>query len=304
MRYAIFDSDTASDDAIALLTSAKFFRLIAVTIVAGNVDFDQQVRNAIFTLDYFGYDEIPVYQGARRPIMGKWEYAKEVHGENGMGEIQEVNVKRSASIGFAPDVILEMAERYSGELEIFAVSPLTNIALAYLKDQRLPKKIKKLWIMGGAFSRGNASPIAEYNFWVDPEAASLVLNAGFDITIVPWETCELGATVDDSFWNEISSLKTKASEFFVKVNSKMRNYSKRKGQKGSVQTDTLTVAVAYNPNLILESIRGKVEVETCSMSRGAMLVDYYGLEGKEPNATVVSRIDGQAFREFLLDVLS
>ncbi len=301
MRNAIIDSDTASDDTIAILLSSRLFNLVGITIVAGNVSYEQEVKNALFTVEYFNIKS-PVFLGSSRPIMGKWRTVEEVHGKNGMGDWDygEPSVKPERE--HAVDAIIRLSKEYDN-LEVLAVSPLTNLALAYLKDPSIVKRIKKVWIMGGAFSRGNTTPIAEFNFWVDPEAASIVLNAGFDITIVPWEVTEEYAYVDDDLWSKIEGLKSRASEFFIRVNRTLREYSKSHGQRGSVQTDSFTVFLAYDQSAILKKESHHVDVETCSSARGAMLVDWYGLNGK-PNAEIVLKGDRDKFVNFLLSVLS
>jgi len=304
MRKVIFDTDTASDDAIALMLALDFFKVVGVTIVAGNVDFEHEVNNALFTLEYLGKSEIPVYLGSRRPILGQWRTVEEVHGKNGFGDWDYPKPSKKPEKEFAADAIIELSKEYEGELEVLAVSPLTNIALAYLKDPKIKDRIKKIWIMGGAFYRGNTTEIAEFNFWVDPEAAQIVLNAGFDITIVPWEVAEESATVTDEEWDMIERLRTKRSEFFVKVNRTLREYSKSVGSKGSVHPDSLTVTIAYDNSLILEELSRKVKVELCSSARGAMLLDWYNLEKKEPNAKIVTKADSAKFKKYLFEALS
>jgi len=304
VRKVVFDTDTASDDAIALMLSLDFFKVVGVTIVAGNVDFEHEVSNALFTLEYLGKNEVPVYLGSRRPILGQWRTVEEVHGRNGFGNWEYPKPTKKPENEFAPDAIIKLSKEYEGELEILAVSPLTNIALAYLKDPKIKDRIKKIWIMGGAFYKGNTTEIAEFNFWVDPEAAQIVLNAGFDITIVPWEVTEDSATVTDREWNMIEKLGTRRSEFFVNVNRTLREYSKSVGSEGSGHPDSLTVTIAHDNSLILEEISKSVKVELCSSARGAMLVDWYNLGMKKPNAKIVTKVDSHKFKEYLFEALS
>ena len=303
MRKAIFDSDTASDDMIAMLYALDHFEVLGITIVAGNVRFEHEVRNALYTLELFGYD-VPVYLGAKRPIMGKWRTVEEVHGPEGLGRLTGVSTTRSPEREHAVDAIVRLADEYAGEIEILAVSPLTNLALAYLKDDTLPKKVKKVWIMGGAFTRGNTTPLGEFNFWVDPEAANIVLSAGFDVTIVPWEVAEDVAYVDDKLWREIDEMGTKRSRFFLEVNSVLREYSKATGAPGSVHPDTLTVMIANDSAVAKKKVKKYVSVETCSNARGGMLVDWYGLEGKQPNAEIVTEASREKFVQELMNFLS
>ena len=303
-RKVIFDTDTASDDTIALLLSLEFFDLKGVTVVAGNVKYENEINNALFTLEYFGYSHVPVFLGASRPIRGIWRTVEEVHGEKGMGRLDIPKPSKKPENIFASDAIIELSKKYNGELEILAVSPLTNLALAYLKDPSIVKRIKKVWIMGGAFTRGNTTEIAEFNFWVDPEAAEIVLKSGFDITIIPWEIAEEAATITDDEWSRISSMGTRRSNFFIKVNEVLREYSKSTGSKGSVHPDSLTVAIAYDNSIVLESVKKRVDVEVCGKSRGAMLVDWYDMTKSDIKAEIVTKADSSKFKKYLFEVLS
>lgn len=304
MRKVIFDSDTATDDTLALLLALKHYKVVGVTIVAGNVKFEQEIQNALFTLEYFGYTDIPVFPGASRPIMGEWRTVEEVHGDNGLSGWDYPKPSKKPENEFAADAIIRLSKEYEGELEILAVSPLTNLALAYLKDASIADRIKKVWIMGGALSRGNTTPLAEFNFWVDPEAANIVLNAGFDITIVPWETAENYATLTPQEWEEIKKMNTKSSEFFIKANMQLLKYSLSTGERGSVHPDTLTVAVSINPKIVKKSQKLHVEVETCSKSRGGMLADWYNLSNKKVNAELILDVDEIKFKKLLMKILS
>lgn len=303
-RKVIFDTDTASDDTIALLLSLEFFDVEGVTVVAGNVKYENEINNALFTLEYFGYSHVPVFLGASRPIRGIWRTVEEVHGEKGMGRLDIPKPSKKPENIFASDAIIELSKKYNGELEILAVSPLTNLALAYLKDPSIVKRIKKVWIMGGAFTRGNTTEIAEFNFWVDPEAAEIVLKSGFDITIVPWEIAEEAATITDDEWSRISSMGTNRSNFFIKVNEVLREYSKSTGSKGSVHPDSLTVAIAYDNSIVLESVKKRVDVEVCGKSRGAMLVDWYDMTKSDIKVEIVTKADSSKFKKYLFEVLS
>ena len=303
-RKVIFDTDTASDDTIALMLSLDFFDVVGVTIVAGNVKYEYEVENALFTLEYLGREDVPVYLGAQRPIMGLWRTVEEVHGERGMGRWNIPKPSKKPENEFASDAIIRLSKEYCCELEILAVSPLTNLALAYLKDPTIVNRVKKVWIMGGAFTRGNTTEIAEFNFWVDPEAAEIVLNSGFNITIVPWEVTEEAATLTDEDWDKISKLRTRRAEFFIKVNEVLREYSKRVGSKGSVHPDSLTVTIAHDNSVILESINKKVDVETCNKARGAMLVDWYDLNKNGKKVEIVTKADSVKFKSYLFDALS
>ncbi len=303
-KITIIDSDTASDDTTAITLASALGDLKAITVVAGNVDFKNEIKNALFTKEYLGLNS-PVFVGSERPIMGQWKTVEEVHGENGMGRLTVIEPKSLPESIFAPDAIISLAKQYERKLEILAVSPLTNLALAYLKEPKLPSLVKKVWIMGGAFTRGNTTQLAEFNFWTDPEAAQIVLSAGFDITIVPWEVTEESAIIYDEEWKEIESLGTRKAKLFIEANAVMREFSKLKENlKGSVHPDSLTVAIAHDQSIAIERSRLHVSVETCGSSRGGMLIDWYGMTGKEPNVELVTRADREKFIKLLISVLS
>ncbi|QXJ31512.1 nucleoside hydrolase [Saccharolobus shibatae] len=305
MRKVILDSDTASDDTIAILLASRYFQLLGVTIVAGNVNYNQEVKNALFTLEYIGKQDVPVYLGSQRPILGNWRTVEEVHGSNGMGDWDYPEPTKRPEKEHAIDAILRLSKEYDGELEILAVSPLTNIALAYLKDPSVVKRIRRIWIMGGAFSKGNTTPIAEFNFWVDPEAAKIVLDAGFDITVVPWEVAETSGSLNERDWEFISKLNTKLSKFFINVNKTLKEYTtKNQGISGSTHPDSLTVSIAYDRSIISESSLNYIDVELCSKSRGAMLIDWYSLHKNKPNAEIVLKADSNKFKNLLFRTLS
>ncbi len=264
--------------------------------------FENQVRNALFTLEYIGRADIPVYLGQDRPILNRWRTVEEVHGINGMGGWVFPDPNKRPEKESAVDAIIRMSKEYSGDLEILAVSPLTNLALAYLRDPSIVKRIRKVWIMGGAFTKGNTTPIAEFNFWVDPEATKIVLESGMDITIVPWETTEKYGTLDQNFWETVKGLGTKLSQFFVNANRTLLDFSLSQGNSGSVHPDSLTVYLAYDQSAILRKERRRVDIELCSESRGAMLVDWYK-SGNE-NADLVLEADSRKFRDQVTSILS
>jgi len=301
LRPTIIDSDTATDDTIAIFLASKLFKVLGITIVAGNVPYEFQVRNALFTVEYFNINA-NVYLGARRPILGKWKYATEVHGHDGLSG-WDVRPRIQPSDKYAPKVIIELSKEYPGELEILAISPLTNLALAFLEDQEIVDRIKRVWIMGGALYRGNVEYISEYNFWVDPEAANIILSAGFDIVIVPWEVAEQSGVITIDDWEKIKKLETKASKFFINANKSLLEYSiKVQKAKGSIHPDSLTVLIAAFPDIIKKSVRRRVIVETCGNSRGGMLINWYDYSNS--NVEIVLEADGNKFRELIFDFLS
>ena len=200
MRKFIIDTDTASDDAAAIMMAvlSKEVELLGVTIVAGNVDVEQAGRNALMTLEVCGSD-VPVYLGAKRPLFRELKDTISVHGSDGMGDIGVIRPKRAPEERRAVEFILEMANAWPGELEIVALGPATNIALAVLTDREAMKKVKHIWSMGTpGFGPGNATPVSEFNVFIDAEAYALMLDAGAPVTIAGFDLCEgdIGMDVD------------------------------------------------------------------------------------------------------------
>jgi purine nucleosidase len=310
MKRIILDTDTAGDDTIAILIAALHpsFHLEAITIAGGNVNFDQQVENALYTLQVAGKSgKVPVYKGHEHPIMGKHQTVEAVHGSDGMGDsFFEKAVQRPES-AHAVDIIIEKVHQYPGELHLLAIAPLTNIAMALLRDPSIAAKIPHIYIMGGTNNAlGNITPAAEYNFWVDPEAARIVLRSGIPITMVGWEMATRYSVMDDDDHAEIAALQTAGSQFFLDVNRVVMKFNKSVHRlNGTTHPDALLAAVAADEKVMTKSNRYFVDVELKGeYTRGYSVVDVNGRLGMEPNVTVCEEIDRAAFKSMLLKILS
>ncbi|MHB1501374.1 MAG: nucleoside hydrolase [Candidatus Dormibacteria bacterium] len=295
----VIDTDTAADDCFALLAGLLYpqAKLEAVTVVAGNVAFDQQVTNALLTIEVAGRSgEVPVHRGCERPLLREWVSAEYVHGIDGRGGGEFAGPKQTADPEHAVDALLRLADRYPGELVIVAIGPLTNIASAVVRDRDFPRKVKALYVMGGANNgRGNITAAAEFNFYVDPEAARIVLGAGFTTTIVTWTLTVRQAVFDRVRLAEIAALDTPLSRFFTTVNGPTLAFDEKVGIGGSTHPDALTCLIALEPALVTRSAPYFVTVETQGeLTRGYSLFDW-GVFGRLANATVVEEIDGDAF---------
>lgn len=303
-RKLIVDTDTAADDSFALLVGLLHPKadLKAVTIVAGNVDFDQQVRNALITINQAGRSgEVPVFRGATDPLVRPW-FEASAHGD-GKGNVDWPTPSQEAEDTFAASAIVDIVNGHPGEVDILAIGPLTNIAMALAMDRELPSKVRELWIMGGCDnSIGNVTAAAEYNFYVDPEAAQMVLSAGFSTTIVTWTLTLAQATWSDDQLEEIRALGTPLSHFFTALDKPNREYNESVGITGSTHPDSLAATLMVEPSLIAATSRRHVAVETSSeLTRGYSLMDHRGNRATaagEANATVIDSIDAAGFFEF------
>ncbi|MBT0768721.1 nucleoside hydrolase [Kineosporia sp. J2-2] len=304
----VIDTDTAQDDCIAILAGLLTAEadLRAITMVAGNVGFDRQVRNAFLTLnvaDKLG--QVPMYLGSRRPLVRPWVSAENVHGD-GAGGLDMDFDGCEPQPEHAVDALLRLAEEADGELSVVAIGPLTNIALAVAKKPEFAQQVKHLVIMGGSNNdRGNITAAAEFNFYVDPEAAKIVFDAGFRITVVPWAPLTLRQAVfGRDTLDEIAGIDTPLARFFTRVCSSTLEFDESVGIPGTTHPDSLSVAVLLRPELITRSARYNVDIETGSeLTRGYAAMSW-GVHGLTPNATVVEEIDAPAFRQFLLGMLS
>jgi purine nucleosidase len=299
----ILDTDTAQDDCVAILLGIldPVADLRAVTMVAGNVGFDQQVANAMMTLSVAGaLGDYPVYLGCRRPMVREWVSAENVHGD-GAGGLSMDTDGLSPESEHAVDALLRLTAESPGELSIVAIGPLTNIAMAVVKDPSFPARVKHLFIMGGSNNaRGNITAAAEFNFYVDPDAAKIVFQAGFEITVVPWEPL----TIQDALFTreqmaDIGAQPSPVAKFFRQVCEATLEFDESVGIHGSSHPDSLTVAVMLHPELVIKSSPYAIDIEADSeLTRGYSAMSW-GIHGLRPNARVIEAVNGPAFFEYI-----
>lgn len=304
----IIDNDTAQDDCVTILLGITdpAADLRAITTVAGNVSFDRQVANAQMTLSVAGkLGEIPLHLGCRQPMLREWASAEDVHGD-GAGGLQMELDESAISEEHAVDALIRITAEEPGEVSIIAIGPLTNIAAAIVKDRRFVQNVKSLYIMGGSNNgRGNITPAAEFNFYVDPHAAQIVMDAGFDdIHILPWDPVTLrDVTYPRDEYDRLTSIDTPIAKFFKKVCDATLDFNESVGVFGSTHPDSVTLAALLHPELVRKKSGYRVDVETGSeltMGYSAMAWDKYGAE---VNATVIEEVDSAAFYELLRKML-
>lgn len=304
----IIDTDTAQDDCVALLVGLldPVADLRAITMVAGNVGFDRQVLNAQLTLSAAGrLGEVPIHLGCRRPMVREWVSAENVHGDGSGGLDMDFDGVEAPSPEHGVDALIRLTAQHPGELTVVCIGPLTNIAMAAVKDPGFVRNVKALYIMGGSNNaRGNITAAAEYNFYVDPEAAKTVFEAGFEIVVVPWAPLTLrDAVFSRDQLARIAAIGTPLSTFFTRVVGTTLEFDESVGIPGSTHPDSLTAAVLLHPELVTASARYAVDIETGSeLTRGYSAMSW-GVHGLEPNATVVDAVDAGGFFDYLSDLL-
>ena len=306
MTRLVVDTDTAGDDVFSLLIALRHpgVTLEAITVCCGNVGFDQEVENALYTVEAAGRaGQVPVYPGCREPLVSEWVGAEYVHGQDGMGDSFFPRATQRPEEAHAVDELVRRIDASPGELTVLAQAPLTNLAVAVARDPTIAQKVARLYVMGGGV--GNITPAAEYNFYVDPEAAKIVLNAGFPLTLFTWSLTRTYGVFDDERLARIAALGTPLSDFFGRVNRKAREFDDRVNHLGgSTHPDSMVCAAIVEPSLVLATEEAVVDVETSGdLTRGWNLIDTLGRVDREPNATVVTDYDTEGFFELMQDVL-
>jgi purine nucleosidase len=273
-------------------------QLEAVTICNGNVAFDQQVENALYTLEQVGSD-VPVYPGCRKPMLNDLVDAAYVHGEDGMGDSFFPKAKQQAQQEHAVDELVRRVRESPGELTILAQAPLTNLAAAVVRDPAFAANVKRLVVMGGGV--GNITPAAEFNFYVDPEAAKIVCGGGFDLTLFTWTlTLSHGVFYDDDL-ARIDAVDTALARFYRQVTRKAEEFERSLGVPGTTHPDSMACAAIADPSLVLATRPAFLDVETRGeLTRGYSHIDF---AAESPNCAVVTDFDTLRFLELFLAIL-
>ncbi|HTB16586.1 MAG TPA: nucleoside hydrolase [Bryobacteraceae bacterium] len=282
----LIDTDTASDDAVALIMAlrSKDANVIAISTVAGNVGVQQATRNALYTVELCG-SNTPVYQGAPKPLARSLATAEWFHGSDGLGDHGYPPARRSSEKRPAVEAIISIARSNPGIL-LVTLGPLTNIALALAQAPDLADHIGRCVIMGGApCCEGNVTPAAEYNIWVDPEAARMVFHSGLRIEMVGWHLCRGAAVLQPADIQFIQNMGTELARFAVECNSIARTaYHSQTGEDGISLPDPVAMSVALDPSIGTESSRHCVDIETASeLTRGMTVVDRLGVAADQRN---------------------
>ncbi len=302
MRRFLIDTDTASDDAVALVMalSRPDVDVEAITVVSGNVGLDQAVQNALYTVELCGAD-VPVYAGAAKPMMRSLETAEYVHGKDGMGDAGYPLSGRVPTEGRGADVIVETILGAPGEITLVALGPLTNVAIVVLLAPEIASAVDRVVVMGGTGVNGpgNVSAMAEYNFWADPEAAAIVTRAGFPIEFVGWDISIASAVVDAARHEAMKAIGTPLSKFAVDIAQVVRRFAMGNGLAGDDLPDPIAMAHAIDPS-VATTKRLHVDVMVGDgPQRGVMEVDQLGFGGGEPNVEIVTHYPSDHFFSML-----
>lgn len=303
MRKFLIDTDTGSDDAVALIMALRHpdIEVEAITVVAGNVPMKQGAQNALYTVELCGKDT-PVYEGLAKPLVVELHTAQDTHGEDGMGDIGLDVSGRQPAAGHAVQVILDTVKANSGNIDLVTIGPLTNVAVALTLDPTLAEQVNHCYIMGGTSDNfGNVTAVAEYNIWADPESARIVFESGMPITMIGWDISRKYAVFEDADVAAIKAFSTPLADFTVDIQGKVLEIVTRElGLTGFDFPDPIAMAVAIDNSVIDESDTYFVTVDTSTgPSRGQTLIDHSHRSGRPRNTRVVTVANRERFIELL-----
>ena len=292
-RKILIDTDTASDDAVALIMALRSpdVKVLAITVVAGDVSVEQCTRNALFTAELCG-SAVPIYSGAAAPLVRPLEDAAWFHGRDGFGDHGYQPASRSAEVEFAVNAMVRVIEANPG-IELITLGPLTNLALALRQSPQLAENVSRCVVMGGApCCEGNVTPAAEYNFWVDPEAARVVLRSQLPIELVGWQLSRGSAVVKGHEIEEILALGTPFAEFAIRSNDTAKEaYRTQTGEEGIALPDPTAMAILLDPTLARVSSHHFMDAQIDNgITRGMSVVDKLGVVEDARNRAVWSEV--------------
>ncbi len=298
------DTDTASDDAVALVMALRHpdVEVVGIGVVAGNVPLDLALQNALYTRELCGRSDVPIYAGSATPLSIPLETAQNVHGADGMGDIGLALTGRRPDDGDAVDELIRASHEYAGELILVTLGPLTNIAHAIERDPTLTNRIARTVAMGAVADHvGNVTPVAEFNMWADPHAVDVVLQSGLEVEFVGWDISRFFAVVEPGLASELRSIGTPLAEFCIDIQCVVAAFCATETKlEGFDLPDPIAMAYAIDPAIATETKRLHLAVETESpLTRGMVVMDLLGLTDAEPNATIVVGADTPRFLQML-----
>ena len=274
-RRVIIDTDPGTDDALSifLALNSPELKVEALTPVAGNVPLSLTLPNALRLLEIAGRTDIPVAAGADRPLARRLITATYAHGQNGLGGIQFPEPTTKPVAETATQLIRRLVHASPQEIGIIAIGPLTNIATAFREDPELPRLIPNLTIMGGSLSGGNISPAAEFNIYVDPEAAQIVFRSGVPLTMVGLDVTRRAMLREDDIQRMETSKKPEGRAAGKIARASMNQLRKNSATGGPAMHDSLAVGTFINPGVVtLESLF--VDIETAGTLTAGETVGY------------------------------
>jgi len=316
-QRVVIDTDPGVDDAMAILLALNSpeLKVEALTVVPGNVDGRQGLENALRLVSLAGRCDVAVAGGAQHPLNQKLITAQFWHGPNGLAGVELPGSKCKADPRFGPDLIIELVHKYPHEITLIPVGPLTNIALAVSKDPSIASLVKNIVIMGGSITGGNVNGAAEANIYGDPEAAAIVFNAGWTVTMIGSDVGER-TLITRKYLADLQALHGPESDFIAKLADFYLTRSEKSGYQGAAMYDPLAVATVIDSSLVtLKDMHVDVETkgeftrgETVANRMGSneknvLHGDHYEIEGVielKANARVCLASDADRFLQLFI----
>ena len=300
----ILDVDPGHDDAVAIMLAcgAPGLDLRAVTTVAGNVPLEKTTRNALRILSLIGHTDVPVAAGASSPLRRALHTAEDIHGESGLDGPELPDPSFEPDERSATELIADTLKEAPEPVTLIPTGPLTNVATFLREHPELKSRIARISLMGGSIGLGNTTPAAEFNVYVDPEAAREVFESGLPIIMSGLDVthqADAGSAEREALRSlgRVGGVVAELMEFFPAT------YERTFGFKTSPLHDPVAVAAVMEPSLLkTRPMRVDVECES-ELTRGETVCDFYGITGKTPNAEVGVELDREGFFELLYRVL-
>jgi purine nucleosidase len=304
-RKIIIDCDPGHDDAMAiwLAHGNPEIDLRAITTVAGNQTLEKVTLNARRVCTVAGITDVPIAAGCDRPLVRDLIIAPMTHGDSGLDGTSFPDPTVELADVHAVDLIIELALASPGEITLVPIGPLTNIALALRKEPRLVESVREVVLMGGAYTRGNSTPAAEFNIYVDPEAAAAVFAAGWPVTMVGLDLTHQALATKEVV-GRIGALGTPLAGTIVELMEFFRStYDAVSGFVAPPVHDACAVARLIRPEVV-ECVETYVTVETRGeWTRGMTLADFDNRFEREPNALVATKLDFDGFWDLMVDAI-
>ncbi len=308
MKKIIIDTDPGQDDALALMTAfgaKKEIKVLGITCVAGNVPLDLTSINALKICELSGVYDVPVFRGSVAPLKRNLVTAEHVHGKTGLDGTDLSVEKKELELISAIDFIIDCTEKYRDEkITICALGPLTNIAKVLTKNPRVIESLDEIVLMGGGFFEGgNITPAAEFNIYVDPEAAKIVLESGVKITMLPLDVTHK-TLVQRDFLERLRDSKKNSAMQAAKLLDFFERYDVEKyGSQGGPLHDPNVIVYLLNPEIYGGKLVN-VEIEVNSeLTRGMTVVDWWHVSKRKPNVYYINDVNEYKFFEIVLNMV-
>ncbi len=304
----IIDTDPGQDDAVAILLAlaSPELEVMGITAVAGNVPLPLTQKNARIVCELAGRTDIPVFAGCDAPLTRRLVTAEHVHGKTGLDGIDLPDPRIPLQDRHAVDFIIDiLRQQPAGSITLCPLGPLTNIATAFQRAPDVVDRVRQIVLMGGAyFEVGNITPAAEFNIFVDPEAAKIVLEAGVDLVIMPLDVTHKALVTRP----RVEAFRTMGTELGCAIASWTDFYERfdreKYGLEGAPLHDPTVIAYLLNPDLFAGR-RVNVEIEVQSdLTRGMTVADWWGVTDRRPNALFVGDLDADGFFTLLNERIS